>query len=98
MATYLILNLVFMAVVLLIFKLFGALHWDKTMFLVLIVLIVLTAIFDSLIIAVGIVDYDPSKILGLKLGLAPIEDFMYAILALIIVPATWKKLEAADAK
>lgn len=97
MATYLILNLLFIAVVLLLLKLVGVPSWDRTMTWVLALLIVLTALFDSLIIAVGIVDYDPSKILGLRLGYAPIEDFMYAILALIIIPTIWKKLETPSA-
>ena len=96
MATYLILNVIFIAITLATFKIFKALSWNKIMTYLLILLLVLTIIFDSLIIAAGIVDYDPNKILGLKIGLAPIEDFMYAILALIIIPSVWKKLEASN--
>lgn len=57
------------------------------------ILLVLTAIFDSFIIGAGIVGYDADKILGLYIGLAPVEDFFYAILAVVIVPALWKLFE-----
>jgi lycopene cyclase domain-containing protein len=55
----------------------------------LIVLLILTAIFDSILIGAGVVGYDPQKIIGLHVGLAPVEDFFYAVLAVIIVPALW---------
>ncbi len=54
-------------------------------------LLVLTLIFDNLIIWAGIVGYDTSKILGIYAGVAPIEDFFYAVLAVIIVPVLWKQ-------
>lgn len=44
-------------------------------------LFVLTAVFDNLIVGLSIVDYDPAKILGIHIGVAPVEDFMYALLA-----------------
>lgn len=50
----------------------------------------LTAVFDSIIVWSQIVGYDPEKILGIYVGFAPIEDFFYALLAVIIVPALWK--------
>lgn len=49
-------------------------------------MLLLTAIFDNLIIFAGIVGYDEQKISGIKLGLAPIEDFSYTIVAVILVP------------
>ena len=61
----------------------------KAWWLTLAILLVLTAVFDSLIIWAGIVGYDTQKILGLYVGKAPIEDFFYAVLAVIIVPALW---------
>ncbi|RYF29253.1 MAG: lycopene cyclase domain-containing protein [Chloroflexi bacterium] len=54
---------------------------------------IMTAVFDSLLIAVGIVGYDLDKILGIYIGKAPIEDFFYAILAAIIIPALWNRNE-----
>jgi lycopene cyclase domain-containing protein len=55
-------------------------------------LIILTAIFDPLIIYFSIVDYDPTKILGLRFFGAPVEDFFYALYAACIVPLIWNRL------
>ena len=55
-------------------------------------LLLMTAVFDNAIIGAGIVAYEADKILGLKLGLAPIEDFAYSIAAVLIVPAIWVAL------
>ncbi|MBL8160292.1 lycopene cyclase domain-containing protein [Candidatus Saccharibacteria bacterium] len=89
MATYLIANLLFMALVLLLLR---PHRHGRPQLETLIIILVMTAIFDSLIIWAGIVAYDPGKILGVNIGLAPIEDFMYAILAVIIVPALWHRI------
>ncbi len=97
MATYLILNLFFMAVCLLVLKSLKSLSWNRTMILLLAILVVSTAIFDSLIITAGIVAYDTGKISGLVIGLAPIEDFMYAILAVVIIPNIWDKIGGKNA-
>lgn len=51
--------------------------------------LVLTAVFDSLIIAAGIVAYDTSKLSGIMIWLSPIEDFAYAVVAVIFVPMVW---------
>lgn len=50
---------------------------------------VLTAIFDSVIVGTGIVAYDSTKILGVMIGLAPVEDFAYTIAAALLIPAVW---------
>lgn len=52
-------------------------------------LIALTAVFDNVIIGLGIVDYDPALILGVTVGLAPVEDFSYTLGAVLLVPAVW---------
>jgi lycopene cyclase domain-containing protein len=59
-----------------------------------VVMLVLTLVFDNLIIATGIVDYDPEKIFGLRLGVAPIEDFAYTLVALILVPSVFNLLRS----
>ena len=43
----------------------------------------MTAVFDNLIILAGIVSYDESTLSGLKIFVAPIEDFAYT---LVLVP------------
>jgi lycopene cyclase domain-containing protein len=51
------------------------------------VMLTLTAIFDNVIIGTGIVAYDQEKISGIMIGLAPIEDFAYTVLALVLIPS-----------
>ncbi|WNM24528.1 lycopene cyclase domain-containing protein [Demequina capsici] len=53
------------------------------------VLMTLTAVFDNVIVGAGIVDYDDSLILGLRVPIAPVEDFAYCIGAVLLVPALW---------
>jgi lycopene cyclase domain-containing protein len=55
-------------------------------------LVVLTAVFDNVIVGLHIVAYDDAKILGLLVPLAPIEDFAYAIGAILLVPTVWTLL------
>lgn len=93
MATYLILNLVFIVGVYAAARV-GFHKPSKVILVTLFALIALTAVFDNVIVGLSIVGYDPSKILGVYVGYAPIEDFMYAILAVIIVPVVWRKLGA----
>ena len=90
MATYVALNVVFLAVILAVLKWRRLLVWDRSAIVTLLILIVCTAVFDSLMITAGIFEYTASKILGIYIGAAPIEDFMYALLAAAIVPALWK--------
>lgn len=53
------------------------------------VLLVLTAVFDNLIVHAGIVGYDGTKILGVRVPYAPLEDFAYTLGAVMLVPALW---------
>jgi hypothetical protein len=43
-------------------------------------------------VGVGIVAYDPHVISGLRLGVAPVEDFAYAIAAAVLLPCLWSLL------
>lgn len=56
------------------------------------VLAALTAVFDNVIVGTGIVAYDETRILGVRLGVAPVEDFSYAIAAALALPALWLAL------
>ena len=56
-------------------------------------LLILTVIFDNAIIASGIVAYDPNNISGVKIGVAPIEDFAYSIALALLMPTIWIFLE-----
>lgn len=55
---------------------------------------VFTAVFDSLMIGVGLFEYDPDQLVGLHIGLAPVEDFAYVALAALLLPALWLRLGA----
>ena len=52
-------------------------------------LTLLTVVFDSVIVGTGIVGYDASRILGVRIGAAPVEDFAYPIAAAFALPALW---------
>jgi len=55
-------------------------------------LLVMTAVFDNVMIAVGLVAYDPAHTSGIALGIAPIEDFAYAVAAVVALPCLWTLL------
>lgn len=57
-----------------------------------IVVLTLTVVFDNVLVATGIVGYDADLISGARLGVAPIEDFAYAIAALLLAPSLWSLL------
>lgn len=83
--TYLGLNLLFVAVVLLAsIPVRKQLPW-KAIGLATGVLLIATAIFDNLIVGTGIVAYDEELITGIKLGYAPIEDFAYSLVAPLLI-------------
>jgi len=58
------------------------------------VLLVMTAVFDNVMIGVGLVGYDVSKITRVFIGVAPLEDFSYTVGALILLPSVWSLLGA----
>lgn len=90
--TYLFLNLLFLLTV--IFFIPPKLSRPPKAFWVTLVIVgLLTAVFDPVLVALDIVRYDPTKLLGLSVFGAPIEDFFYALYAVMIVPLIWHKLE-----
>jgi lycopene cyclase domain-containing protein len=58
-----------------------------------VVLLVFTAIFDNVLVATGIVGYDASRTSGVLVGVAPLEDFAYAIAAVVLLPSSWHLLK-----
>jgi lycopene cyclase domain-containing protein len=58
------------------------------------VLVLLTAVFDNLMIAAGLFTYPAEHLSGLRIGLAPLEDFSYAICAAFLVPAVFALVPA----
>lgn len=57
-------------------------------------LLVLTAVFDTIMIATGLFHYSPEQLAGVHIGLAPLEDFAYPIAGVLLLPALWTALRA----
>jgi lycopene cyclase domain-containing protein len=55
-------------------------------------LLVLTAIFDNVMIGIGLVGYDRALISGVFIGRAPLEDFAYTVAAAVLLPSLWTLL------
>ena len=90
--TYLALNVTFMLIAFVILNLISRKSpWRAIGFTMLWMLLV-TLIFDNVIIGLEIVGYDKTKISGILLGLAPIEDFAYTVVAVLAVSIIWTKL------
>ena len=93
--TYWALNAIFLAVVAVV--VIAALlarrgpRWASVA-VVLVLVFVMTAVFDNVMIGVGLVGYEESLISGAFIGIAPLEDFAYAIAAVILLPTLWSLL------
>lgn len=56
------------------------------------VLALLTVVFDSLMIAADLFRYEESALLGVRLGLAPVEDLAWPVAAGLLLPSLWALL------
>jgi lycopene cyclase domain-containing protein len=90
--TYWALNAIFLAVVALVAALAARRVRWAAVGLTAAVLLVMTAVFDNIMIGVGLVAYDPERISGAFIGIAPLEDFAYAIAAIVGLPSLWHLL------
>jgi len=90
--TYLALNLTFMFIAFVTLNLISRKSPWRTIGFTLFWMLLVTLVFDNLIIGLEIVGYDKSKISGILLGLAPIEDFAYTVVAVLAVSIIWTKL------
>ena len=83
------LNLVFLGVVVVLLLVTVILRRSRfpwlPMGLTLLSTLVLTAVFDNVIIGVGLVAYDDALLSGVRIGIAPIEDFAYTVAVVVIV-------------
>lgn len=91
MMTYVVLNIVVLALVAVTLRIKPR-RPSKAAVITLVSLVALTAVFDNIMIALSLFEYEPTKILGIKLFHAPIEDFMYAVLAALLIPTLWNRL------
>jgi lycopene cyclase domain-containing protein len=58
-----------------------------------VILLIVTAIFDNVMIGIGLVGYNSRLISGAFIGIAPLEDFAYAVAAVVLLPCLWSLLE-----
>ena len=65
----------------------------KALAIAAIALLATTAVFDNVMIGIGLVDYNPDLISGAFVGVAPLEDFAYAVAAVVLLPSLWHLLE-----
>lgn len=90
MATYLLINVLFVIMTAICLRM-RLKRPSKKWWVMLLALLVLTAVFDSMLVYFSVIDYAPEKILGIRIGYAPIEDFFYAVYAAMIVPFIWNR-------
>ena len=95
--TYWALNAIFLAIVAAVAVLAIALRrpprW-RSLLLALAVVLAMTAVFDNVMIGVGLVGYNASLISGVFVGIAPLEDFAYALAAVVLLTSLWTLLPA----
>ena len=94
--TYLLLAVAFCAIGFGITFLIARSSVSRATWLTLAILLAVTAIGDNFIVASGIVAYDPTKILGVFIGVAPVEDFAYSLVAVTLIPAIWSALKRIE--
>ncbi|WP_175415862.1 lycopene cyclase domain-containing protein [Curtobacterium sp. SGAir0471] len=63
-----------------------------------VVLLVMTGVFNNVIVGLGIVAYDDALISGARIGLFPVEDLAYSIGAVLLLPSCWVLLERPRAR
>ncbi|WP_417555780.1 lycopene cyclase domain-containing protein [Microbacterium sp.] len=103
--TYLLLSLPFVAAGLILFGI-GAAHarrrddlrrylsaWGVSTA----VLLILTAVFDNVMIGAGFFDYREDGISGIRIALMPVEDLLYPIAGALLLSGVWQLLDAARA-
>ena len=66
--------------------------WWWTTALAALVLVVLTVVFDSLMISADLFRYDSSSLTGLRILRAPVEDLAWPLVAVLVLRALWELL------
>ena len=67
-------------------------QWWAATAVVAAVLIVLTTVFDSLMIAADLFRYDNASLSGVRVWLVPVEDYAWPLVAVLVLPALWELL------
>lgn len=61
-------------------------------------LLVMTIVFDNVIVTLRVVAYDPALISGAKIGAIPVEDLAYSIAAIVLLPSLWVLFDRTGAR
>ncbi|MFE5307939.1 lycopene cyclase domain-containing protein [Isoptericola sp. NPDC056578] len=64
-------------------------RWWAATALAAVVLVALTVVFDSLMIAADLFRYDDAALVGVRLWLTPVEDLAWPVVAALLLPALW---------
>ena len=64
-------------------------QWGAPIAIACATVLILTAVFDNLMIASGLATYSSSATSGLVIGLIPVEDFAYPVAGAILIPSLW---------
>lgn len=93
--SYAVLGLVFVAVAAVLATAVARLarlprRWWSATLLVGVVLMVLTAVFDSVMITADLFRYDESALVGPRVWLTPVEDLAWPVFAVLALPALWE--------
>lgn len=75
----------------------GRAWWAATA-VVLALLMLLTAVFDSLMIAADLFRFDQERLLGIRVGRAPLEDLAWPVASALGLPALWLLLGRRGAR
>jgi lycopene cyclase domain-containing protein len=99
--SYAALALVFVAAALSVLLVVTALRrpgrrWWAATGAVTVVLVGLTVVFDSVMIAADLFRFDEAALSGVRLVLAPIEDLAWPIAAVAVLPSLWLLLGGGE--
>lgn len=73
-------------------------QWWAVTGLTIAVLLVLTVVFDSLMIAADLFRFDDASLVGVRLWRAPVEDLAWPVAAGLLLPSLWALLAGEEGR
>jgi len=70
-------------------------HFAASIALTAAVLVVLTVVFDSVMVGADLFRYDPGALVGVRIWRTPVEDLAWPIAAALLLPSVWVLLSPA---
>lgn len=70
-------------------------HYVSTWAAATVALLVLTAVFDNVMMAAGLFDFGSEEISGIRLGRMPLEDFLYPLAGALLLAGCWQMLSGS---